>query len=309
MKNLLFSAFAVFFMGKAMAQPTIISSTAPAAMVTHNSFVITDQANGNGSTYDYYVEYGYSPTALSYSTTPVVRDAGVSSHEEMPTNLTLGASVYWRGVYAGGTVKTGINEVKLSASTVLYLTIENLAVKNIIIGANSVTATFSMRIKSNGAANTVWFEHDETQALLNTTGFTNAGPGINVIDITMPGLPKNATYYYRANAMSGSTVLTASTIYSFSTSSVNDIAELLKKEFKIYPNPATDKVFVEGEGTLEFFDITGRKVLEEKVEKNGERDRTEIDLSALATGTYAYRWRAEKGGVEINISSKIMKLR
>ena len=55
--------------------------------------------------------------------------------------------------------------------------------------------------------------------------------------------------------------------------------------FKIYPNPATHKIFINGlktkNNTAEFNNVEGRKVLERKV-----NDDQSIDISPLKPGVY-----------------------
>src|SRR3990172_3895 len=310
MKKLFIFFAASLVASETAAQPTMISVSAAEVDVTHNSILIKDKANGNGKTYQSHVEYGSIPTALNHSSTPFNRGAGLSDHEEMLVNLT-GPGVFYRVVYneSGSSVQTSIFEVALKSASTTYLVVDNLVVKNVNVGANSASATLQAVVKCNGASDT-WFEYGESQPLSSTTSYVTKQAGIDTVKITVTGLPKNSSIYFRANSLSGSTVVSAPSISSFSTTSSTGIAEMLKKEFKIYPNPITDKVFVEGEGDIEFFDISGKKVFEGKIEREDDkRDRTEIDCEALASGIYAYRYRAKRDGVEVKLTGKVMKLR
>ncbi len=67
--------------------------------------------------------------------------------------------------------------------------------------------------------------------------------------------------------------------------------------FKIYPNPATHRLFVDikietNEAVLEIFDITGKQVRSIPV---NQLNRTEIDIQSLNSGIYILRMRTEKG--------------
>ena len=72
--------------------------------------------------------------------------------------------------------------------------------------------------------------------------------------------------------------------------------------FKIYPNPATHKIFINGlktkNNTAEFNNVEGRKVLEKKVNE----DQT-IDISPLKPGVYFVTVSSE--GLKI-YSQKVM---
>jgi subtilisin-like proprotein convertase family protein len=68
------------------------------------------------------------------------------------------------------------------------------------------------------------------------------------------------------------------------------IAAQSKPEFRAYPNPVTDKLFLEGTsgpGNVMIYNLLGEKVKETTPGSNP--DRMEIDLSDLAPGTYAVR--------------------
>lgn len=70
------------------------------------------------------------------------------------------------------------------------------------------------------------------------------------------------------------------------------IAEKRSNTFRLYPNPATDRLFIEAEKiqTVEITDVTGRKL---QTLQTGPVDRVWIDLHslALATGTYFVKVR------------------
>jgi hypothetical protein len=55
-------------------------------------------------------------------------------------------------------------------------------------------------------------------------------------------------------------------------------------EFKLYPNPATEVITIEGNGQLIIFDLTGRVRMEMVI-----KDEKSIDLSQLSSGIYFAR--------------------
>ena len=66
------------------------------------------------------------------------------------------------------------------------------------------------------------------------------------------------------------------------TSSLQDIP-MTKELVKIYPNPATDHLYIEGSGQeVSIFDLLGKKVLEQKMDATA----TKISLPKLPSGTY-----------------------
>jgi cupin superfamily acireductone dioxygenase involved in methionine salvage len=58
---------------------------------------------------------------------------------------------------------------------------------------------------------------------------------------------------------------------------------MTKELVKIYPNPATDHLYIEGSGQeVSIFDLLGKKVLEQKMDATA----TKISLPRLPSGTY-----------------------
>jgi hypothetical protein len=82
------------------------------------------------------------------------------------------------------------------------------------------------------------------------------------------------------------------------SNSLNDIAEVAS--INLYPNPANDKLFVEGEGyeQIKIYDLLGKVVLTAEGVK-------EIDVFVLAKGVYNVQLLSNKGNVVGN--KKIVK--
>ncbi|MDR1724911.1 MAG: T9SS type A sorting domain-containing protein [Bacteroidales bacterium] len=73
------------------------------------------------------------------------------------------------------------------------------------------------------------------------------------------------------------------------SNSLNDVTTAI---FNVYPNPASDKLFVEGEGyeQIKIYDLLGKVVFTAEGVK-------EIDVSALAKGVYNVQLLSNKGNV------------
>ena len=80
-------------------------------------------------------------------------------------------------------------------------------------------------------------------------------------------------------------------VYKVSSSTLST-SDQVSSEIKIYPNPASNAIFVKGlpekAHTAEFMNIEGRLVLETKVEKDGK-----ITISSLSKGVYFMTIKAE----------------
>ena len=74
---------------------------------------------------------------------------------------------------------------------------------------------------------------------------------------------------------------------------------------QLYPNPTDDRITVvlpdRSEGTLRLFDVTGRVVMERKV--NSTRGAEDLQLGALSSGSYVVDWRAATG---THISARVI---
>jgi hypothetical protein len=69
------------------------------------------------------------------------------------------------------------------------------------------------------------------------------------------------------------------------------INELKNIGFKVYPNPAKDRIYIEGKGTneIKLFDVLGNEILNAK--------EKEIDVSSLKNGVYFVQVKTDKGEI------------
>lgn len=104
---------------------------------------------------------------------------------------------------------------------------------------------------------------------------------------------KEGTYNVNLTVSFGSVV--AATDQKVNVSGLTTGLEVTtKQEFKVYPNPATEKFYIETGNissdliSLEIFDIQGRILMNRKVEISG-KERTEVDIRILPSGLYLIR--------------------
>src|SRR3989344_2011360 len=283
----IFLFLAVLVASTIVAQPTI-SVTVNDSDVTHNSIIVKDQITSSTAGYSR-IEFGSASNNLTEKTQLDDR-SGTSTSEIMLVNLT-GTRVFYRVkfFYGNDSVITPINEVQLKTSTVLYLKVENLEPKNIVVGEYAISGTLRALLKCN-ASTDVYFEYGAS-TLPSTTGFITKGAGIDTVEINFTGLAKTSVIYFRANALSGTTILSAPTISTYATGA-SAISELWREEFKIFPNPVNDQAVISGNGDFILYDITGKKITQAKV-----AGQTEIFRNNLPTGVYAYEYLTNEGKV------------
>jgi hypothetical protein len=77
--------------------------------------------------------------------------------------------------------------------------------------------------------------------------------------------------------------------WAIAYSTVTDISEINDPVFSVFPNPASDKVFIRFQkqpvsATINIYDLSGRLVMSEEVVSNGET--SELNISHLTPGLY-----------------------
>ncbi|AWI24779.1 DUF7619 domain-containing protein [Flavobacterium pallidum] len=111
-------------------------------------------------------------------------------------------------------------------------------------------------------------------------------PGFELGDI----IPNTASIYFDFNPA----IVTNTFQTEFvSQLGVNDVSET---DFRVYPNPAKDKVSVSMTGSkmiksLELMDISGKSLLSENINAN----RAEMNLSGMSAGIYLLKLKSENG--------------
>ncbi|MDR1725196.1 MAG: T9SS type A sorting domain-containing protein [Bacteroidales bacterium] len=105
------------------------------------------------------------------------------------------------------------------------------------------------------------------------------------IDDVENGQAKEDEYYNFTNVTSNHTIVVTFEV-------INAIDDVTTTTFNVYPNPANDKLFIEGEGyeQIKIYDLLGKVVL------TAERV-TEIDISNFVNGVYNVRLLSNEGNV------------
>ena len=100
-------------------------------------------------------------------------------------------------------------------------------------------------------------------------------------ELTYCGLTPGQTYYIQTDGYEGE----LGVFYIQVTEPVN-VREVAKNTLAVYPNPAADKLFVEGieaGAEIEIIHLTGQSVYRGLYSRNG------IDIAALPAGSYVLR--------------------
>jgi cyclophilin family peptidyl-prolyl cis-trans isomerase len=121
----------------------------------------------------------------------------------------------------------------------------------------------------------------------STFATTYRSVDIGVNQYTVTGLTSGATYYWRVKSNNGGDTSAYSQVWDFQISGVGmeDYAEV--NPITVSPNPSSGQFLfsdLEGENTIEVFDITGRSVLKTNTRSNSYT----IDLTGKAEGIYFY---------------------
>lgn len=95
----------------------------------------------------------------------------------------------------------------------------------------------------------------------------------------------------------------------------NVIAAMSQTNVKVYPNPTENMLFIESyeneDATLSFelFDVSGRVISSEKINKNAGNNKHSIDLKSHTAGTYFLMLHKKSvSGQQENFSFKIQKV-
>jgi len=82
--------------------------------------------------------------------------------------------------------------------------------------------------------------------------------------------------------------------YQYKSGPVTDIEKSLKSRIRIYPNPASDFLFIDTDlvhGRLQLFDLQGRLHLEQELHSGSGR----LDLSGYPEGAYLLKFLSDEG--------------
>ncbi|MFY0674982.1 MAG: T9SS type A sorting domain-containing protein [Bacteroidia bacterium] len=224
-------------------------------------------------------------TSSSFSTSSPENINGGDNNELTKNGLLPDATYYWRvrprhefdtgkwsEVYSFTTKPAPqLNQPQLRAPANNATNIEE-GVVTFRWQASGVTGTNArLQISSNSNFSTTLYNADVTGTSISLNGFT-----------------KDQTYYWRLRFKLDGDQGPWSQVYSFETEkTTNSIESFTNEKFKIYPNPASNKIVIETfeSGSYFIFDLMGKEtasgVLASVV--------NEIDISYLPSGIYSVK--------------------
>lgn len=115
-----------------------------------------------------------------------------------------------------------------------------------------------------------------------TSPSTVYGASTKSFGVNLPQLEEGAHYFYKFSAIQNG-VKIYSDLYEFTTSTLG-IAELNKIKFKIYPNPAHEKIFFYGKDKIdkiEIYDLSGKLVI-----SDSHQNMESVNVAKLPDATY-----------------------
>ncbi|MCL2167675.1 MAG: cadherin-like beta sandwich domain-containing protein [Lentimicrobiaceae bacterium] len=238
----------------------------------------------NSNTYNYTVEVEYSVTEITITGTATDPNATVVGNGLKP--IDVGENTFTITVTAQDGVTTlnytvTVNRAYNDDATLMSLTVSD----------GTLTPVFN----SNTYNYTVDVEYSVTEITITGTATdpnaTVVGNGLKPLDVG------ENTFTITVTAQDGVTTLN----YTVTVNRADNIGitEIVVGKIKIYPNPTTGELRIEnGEWRMEnveIFDIYGKKVFEEKGERNKEQGdgKIVINIGDLPAGVYFLRLKNE----------------
>lgn len=264
-------------------------STNPAGNVSYN------QANLNG-----YVTAGAESVNLSFqwgtttaygstaNATPATSQGGSSTQFNATLTAIVPNTIYHYRAVASNTTATVYGSDM--TFTTQQLSAPSIYSSGILHGPGDLFATFFADINSNNSATTISFEYGTTtaygQSATPSPTSLAAGAGSSFA-VSINSLLPNVTYYYRWVAQN-SLGVTYSRDGSFNTVPVSSVSGIAASGIHIYPNPASDRLFIDmldgsNNPTIRLTDLMGKTVQVPVVKNNLQY---QLDLSGLVYGAY-----------------------
>jgi hypothetical protein len=233
----------------------------------------TTDANGNRILK--ITPYGYSisptlPVGLNFdATTGTI--SGTPSVTSVPRQYTITASNY-----------AGTN------STTITLTIDDISSSVSTLPVSNITTTTAT---GNGIITSLGIPNPSAYGVCwNTTGTPTTSD--NIVDngaalatgpffASITGLAANTKYYVCAYATNSAGTSYGTTVF-FTTNTTTGIQNSQTLEVCLYPNPASDIVYIKGlKGLVHIYDMSGHLVLTQQIDKNNS-----ISINSLVNGIY-----------------------
>ncbi|MFH0895476.1 MAG: T9SS type A sorting domain-containing protein [Bacteroidota bacterium] len=257
-----------------LTTPVTLSSPANSATGVLNPIVLQWQTYATAIFYEYMYDVNSSFTApVSGTTTQNNINVG---------NFPSGTTYYWK-------VRANNGSGYSPWSTVWNFTMEGLGTPILVSPANGATAipTASVLLNWDDASSAAYYVYEYDTDILFPAPVTNSA---TISEATISGLALNTTYFWRVRSHDGVVTLSPwSTIWQFTTETGIGIEEK-SLSMLVYPNPATDFIFVETNNSsqmaIEIMDITGSVVL---LKDENYFSKKQINVSGLTPGTYLLR--------------------
>ena len=255
---------------------------APSFILHNNSIYIT------GAAYDSLSTGSNLVTSNAYQSTFAGRSDGYFA------KLDLDFNVVW-GTYVGGNLSESFNSLKLFNNHIYLL--GNAGSSNFLHSGTIFNPISSggilgdgMVLKFNLDGELIWgtlFGGEDEDAIINVIltdektlyfyGYTTSHTGI-----ATPGASRTEPYL-----LSNYWDMRFSFLAKFGEEKPLSFGDLSTSTLKIYPNPAKDKVYIQGfihqDSTIEIYNLVGQKVITQK-SKSGLTQT--IDVQFLPKGTY-----------------------
>jgi phosphodiesterase/alkaline phosphatase D-like protein len=174
----------------------------------------------------------------------------------------------------------------------------------------NTSAKISATINANGnATSSIRVLYGTTTAYTDsiaTSPASASGTTNTAVSVTLPGLVKNTLYNYQVKAVNSAGTTTSSNI-TFTTTNIASIANIISKEFGLYPNPSTDFLYISADikDIKEIAAVTlSGKIIYLDAQKLAS-DHHKVSTKTLSAGIYYIRVRTNEGWIE---NSKAVKI-
>jgi hypothetical protein len=182
-------------------------------------------------------------------------------------------------VYSGFTYTLS----SLSSPTALPVTtpsVTTIAASNI----SSTGALLNGSITANGASTAVTFQYGTTTSYGNTVTASQSpvtGNSATAVSYSISGLTPNTTYHFRVVGINTAGTSNGSDL-TFTTNTTTDIQNSQVLEVYLYPNPASNIVYITGvKGMVYIYNMNGKLLQSQQLDVNGS-----VMVSSFDAGMY-----------------------
>ncbi len=266
----------------------------PWSFVTFSTFLLTGPADGsinrmpnvqlkwNKLTGINYYDYELSEDSLFSNPISVVTDTNVNYGDE----LRFGTKYYFRAM--------AINNNDISDWTIVrdFTTIEKVALVSPDNNSTNVSIRPMMTWDEITGITSFQLQYADNPAFINA--FDDIFPATQTeYQVEGIGLDSATVYYWRVRAFHSKDTTDWSDVWNFKIAATGiDEVSFDKSDIQIYPNPASDKFFIDislkqpMDIQVSIMDLLGQVMLDEEVHLNIGNNTREIKLQNLSNGIY-----------------------